>query len=624
MRFLSTCLLVFLMLWALGSVFPTFASPVANMFTVRARADYDRLLEMHKDHTLLILAYENEEAAFASSFEQEFADTCSQLKGRVFCAVLPFDLKTTSVDMKNLVSNIEQSNVLRSQFVMIHKGAIVPFRGGSKASSAVPYVTRFLGPDRVLIHTVPELKLALQDRPLVVGYFVDTNTPLYSAWAKMAALFKGEFPLAETTAPNVLSHVITAQQGDPNFMRKPAFSQNVIVIYRDFADPLMWVSGLELVEDVAMVDDLPPTDEEVAARYAEMEPLQVEKLIASKLTGWLRLNTRGFAKEVNKDSFQYLVNQEKPAVLMWIDPSSDKKVNARALQTFQQLSSRFHNIFSFAYADASSARSQPLVFGNSGTTYPCVTVLQLSLDAQLKYPFPEDQELTRENLERHVGSILTGRIKPTIRNQELKPEDEFETFPIERRLNYENFLGVVEDPTKNVLVVFWTQSEEDAGETRHKVAWQTFHQFADYLGELLTSHDVDDHWAQNLIIGHYDLEANELPPKYRSVVSGGSYPPVRLFPKDLQSLDSVKSFTHRGLVSPRGVFSWLKFVHVIPRGAEMPDSFADEEQAWFGYLQPVTGLHLGALRDARKQVRESRQQTASDDQEKPVDSHQEL
>jgi hypothetical protein len=63
----------------------------------------------------------------------------------------------------------------------------------------------------------------------------------------------GRFFLAETTAPEVLRHEITAKQGDANFMRKYPFSINVIVIYRDFADPLLWVDGLEFIED-AMID----------------------------------------------------------------------------------------------------------------------------------------------------------------------------------------------------------------------------------------------------------------------------------------------------------------------------------------------------------------------------------
>jgi hypothetical protein len=79
--------------------------------------------------------------------------------------------------------------------------------------------------------------------------------------------------------------------------------------------------------------------------------------------------------------------QRKPAVLLWLTRDTDEKVNARALQIFQQTSSRFHETFSFAFADASAADSQPVVFGNSGETFPCATVLQLSSDAQLKVSY---------------------------------------------------------------------------------------------------------------------------------------------------------------------------------------------------------------------------------------------
>jgi hypothetical protein len=53
---------------------------------------------------------------------------------------------------------------------------------------------------------------------------------------------------------------------------------------------------------------VPPSEEEIAELRSSMEPIQVEGLIARRLARWFELNSRGFAKEVEKDSFQAVVN----------------------------------------------------------------------------------------------------------------------------------------------------------------------------------------------------------------------------------------------------------------------------------------------------------------------------
>jgi hypothetical protein len=51
------------------------------------------------------------------------------------------------------------------------------------------------------------------------------------------------------------------------------------------------------------------------------------------------------------------------------------------------------------------------------------------------------------------------------------------------------------------------------------------------------------------------------------------------------------------------------------REAEMPTSFADEEQSWHGILQPSTGIHVGALKAVREQLRKQQQEHTNVEEE---------
>jgi len=229
--------------------------------------------------------------------------------------------------------------------------------------------------------------------------------------------------------------------------------------------------------------------------------------------------------------YERLAKRSLPIGLVFVQ-DEDQEALAVTLSWVEAIAKARYHQMSFAYV-GKAFHSRLAQLGASGNVIPTVVIMD---SAGKRWPFDEEKEFNKENMEHHVAGVVDGSIKPHFKTEPIpEPNDE----PVKVVVG-QSFESIVLDATKDVLVEFYAPW---CGHCKSLVP------IYNQLGE----HYAD---SDTVVIAKIDSTANDNP----SVAVQG-FPTLYFFPagdktpieyEGDRTFESLVSFVEEHSKAPRG------------------------------------------------------------------------
>eukprot|EP01088_Endostelium_zonatum_P000754 TRINITY_DN11003_c0_g1_i1.p1 TRINITY_DN11003_c0_g1~~TRINITY_DN11003_c0_g1_i1.p1 ORF type:complete len:507 (-),score=134.24 TRINITY_DN11003_c0_g1_i1:51-1529(-) len=361
--------------------------------------------------------------------------------------------------------------------IFYNNGVPTQYNGQRTAEEIVSWVVKKSGPSFVALSDVAAYDAYLESNPNVsiIGYFTNGSAE-YEAYSRVAS------------NPNYdsMSLAITT---DADVAARAGLTLNQVGVRRDFDEP----ATFDVTSDSSALNTFLSRNV-----YPYLQPAYVS---------WGRL------RELNV-----------PIAIFIYDENNE--TSADQVKFVTDLAKSMSGEFGFATVGAEYLeRSTQL--GGTGKKLP--TIIAVS-PLQLNYPFPDESEFTKENVESWARGVLSGSVKPHFKSEPVPETQEGPVF----KLVGSNFEEVVMKSGKTVFVEFYAP-------------WCGHCKNLEPIWEQLAQHYQGN---DGIVIAKIDSTQNDNP----SVAVSG-YPTIYLFvsgnapveysgPRDLESLISFVDTNH--------------------------------------------------------------------------------
>ncbi|XP_068963910.1 protein disulfide-isomerase A2 [Petaurus breviceps papuanus] len=407
---------------------------------VLTQHNFDRAL---REHRYLLVEFYAPWCGHCKALAPEYAKAASLLKNE------SSEVKLAKVDgptEKELVVEFGVTGYPVLKFFQDgDRSQPVEFTGPREAEGIVRWLKRRLGPTATRLETDAEAAQLIDSQDIVViGFFKDLQDEDVS---EFLAIAKDALDLTFGLTDR------------PELFQKYGLSRDTVILFKKF--------------DEGRADF--PVDEELGLDQAD-------------LSHFLAIHSMHLVTEFNRETSSKIFGARiLNHLLLFINQTLS--THKELLDGFREAAPPFRGEVLFVVVDVAGENDHVLqYFGMNGTDAP--TLRFINIDTTKKY-VPNTGEITAASVTTFCQDILSGRIKPHLRSQEI-PAD-WDQNPV-KVLVGKNFEQVVFDESKNVFVKFyapWCTHCKEMAQT-----WED-------LAEKYKDHE-------DIIIAELDSTANEL------------------------------------------------------------------------------------------------------------------
>lgn len=365
---------------------------------VLTEKNFEGALEAHK---MILVEFYAPWCGHCKALAPEYAKAAQQLKEK------NSEIKLAKVDATVEGKLAEKFGVQGYPTIKFFKDQTpMEYSGGRTADTIISWLEKKLGPPTTHLSTVEEAQKFTDAKEItVIGFFKDAASDVAKNYEEAAFSKLEDIPCGLTDKAELLAEY--------------KIEQDTVVLFKKTEGVRIPFTGPFIAEEVAKfvkTNKLPLINEFTQETAGDIFGGDVKKHVLL------------FAKKSEEAQFTALLGEMKPVA---------EKFKGRAL---------------FIYVDIGVEDNERILefFGLKKEECPAIRFIALDED-MVKYK-PDFADITQANLEKFVGDVLDGNLKPHLMSQEVPSDWDKEPVKV---LVGKNFNEVAKDKSKNVLVEFY-------------------------------------------------------------------------------------------------------------------------------------------------------------------------
>jgi len=320
----------------------------------------------------------------------EYEEAATQLKGEVPIAKVDCTVET-DVCSEQGVQGYPTLKVFKN-------GAATDFKGQRKAASIISYMKKQSLPAVSVLEGDKVDEFSASDKVVVIGFFKDTESAEYKAFAAVADRLREDFVFGTTS--------------DKAAAKKHGASFPDVVLFKTFD------------EGKADFD---------------------EKITEEALTTFIKTNSVPTIDDIGPENYSSYVEAGLPIAYLFISTPEERKTAGAIVEP---LAKEYKGKLSFVYIDA-------VKYGGHGRnlnlkeSWPAFVIQDAK--AGLKFVFDQDKEITTKDLTAFLTDFVADKVEPSLKSEAV-PETNDADVKVVVGKNYEE---IVLDTEKDVLLEFY-------------------------------------------------------------------------------------------------------------------------------------------------------------------------
>ena len=303
-----------------------------------------------------------------------------------------------------------------------------------------------------------------------------------------------------------------------------------------------------------------------------------------ELTEFIKVESLPVVGEIGPQTFHEYAAANLPLMYIFVEDPEDKKP---LVDIVKPLAPKLKGKVNIGTLDAKlyGAHANNV---NLKPEYPAVVIHDF--ESNLKYVHPQDEKITKKSLTKYIDDYLNGKLKPTVKSEDVIPDNEQGPVVITVGKSYET---IVLDDDKDVLIEFYAPW---CGHCKNLAP------IYEELGELV-SDNAD--FKSKVTITKVDHTANDVPDEVKG------YPTIKLYPAGKK--DSPVAFS--GERTLQGLAEFIK-----AEGTHGVDVLEGREEK----QQEETNGEDETENEAKEEIKEETKEQATEEAKDTKAEHEDL
>jgi protein disulfide-isomerase A1 len=225
-------------------------------------------------------------------------------------------------------------------------------------------------------------------------------------------------------------------------------------------------------------------------------PYPVFGTTSKDIADWVKEMAIPTVDEVTVDNYSLYAASGKPLAYLFIDPSSEHKQDH--INAVKPVAAEFKTKLNFVYIDAIKFGDHAKALNLPEPKWPSFVIQDLN--SQLKYPYPQSQEVTTQDIYAMVEKYVAGQLAPELKSQPIPETHEGNVHVVVGK----TFDEIIYDDSKDIFIEFYASW---CGHCKRLAPiWEQ-------LGDKYAH-------ADHLIVAKMEAQENDLPPSAPFRVTG--------------------------------------------------------------------------------------------------------
>ncbi|KAJ2878553.1 protein disulfide-isomerase precursor [Coemansia asiatica] len=321
---------------------------------------------------------------------------------------------------------------------VVKSGDFATYNGTRKEAGIISYMRKQRLPPLSELSSDNFNKFSVSDRVVIIGYVDDVSSPEYAELESLAKEMRDEFTFGVVT--------------DKELAADHGVAKNGVVIFKTFDD------GKDIYEG---------------------------PITADALRSFVKASSVPILDEISGENYSMYAQTGLPFGFAFFDSDESRKALEEQLYP---VAKQYKGVISFVLIDANKYSSQADHL-NLKHEWPAFAIQNQT--SMAKYPFPQDKEITEQDIEDFVKDFIDNKIEPSYKSEPVPESNDGDVFVMVSK----QFNEVVFDKSKDVLLEFYAPW---CGHCKRLVP------IYDQLGAILKG-------SENLVIAKMDAIANDIP-----------------------------------------------------------------------------------------------------------------